>query len=302
MNIEYFQESLELMSYSGAVLLNVEKTALIENSLILLQSNNKLSKIFFWGRITAIDADYYIAFGYSKDCIRGRHFYFTINLHEWYRLPQADPDLYPLCLRAESPFVGDISTIIEVTLVMYYRIILSDVYDFVLFLYQDPKFTIDANGENITPTVPKVRSLKEEDRLACVLEMITEDSALMPRSSLTKQIDGRAVYNQAFRGLSMAEASRMENFQLFRRPQNKWNSNLLKRADYNYNTDIFDTVDCFVPQKYSFVVSVFDDRGLVLVRSLYWPGMTFFHKCQTRKHGFAYFGDGRRNNDLLFML
>lgn len=132
--------------------------------------------------------------------------------------------------------------------------------------------------------------------------MITEESALMPRSSLTKQIDGRAVYNQDFRGLSMAEASRMENYQLYRRPQNKWNYNLLKRADYNYNTDIFDTVDCFVPQKQSFALSVFDDRGLVLVRSLYWPGMTFFHKFQTRKHGFSYFGDGRRNNDLLFML
>lgn len=170
------------------------------------------------------------------------------------------------------------------------------------FSLQDPKFTINANDERITATAPKVESLKEEDRLACVLEMITEESALMPRSSLTKQIDGRAVYNQAFSGLSTAEASTIENFQLYRRPQNKWNSNLLKRTDYNYNTDIFDTVDCIVPQKQSFVMSSFDDRGLVLVRSLYWPGMTFFHKCQTRKHGFAYFGNGRRNNDLLFML
>lgn len=166
---------------------------------------------------------------------------------------------------------------------------------------QDPKFTIDASGD-ITPTVPKVQSLKEEDRLAGILEMITEESALMPRGSLTKQIDGRAVYNQEFRGLSMAEAARMENFQLCRTPQNKWNSNLLKRADYNYNTDIFDTVDYLVPQMQTFALSLFDDRGLVLVRSLYWPGMTFYHKFQTRKHGFAYFGDGRRNNDLLFML
>lgn len=150
--------------------------------------------------------------------------------------------------------------------------------------------------------MPKVQLLKEEDRLACVLEMITEESALMPRSSLTKQIDGRAVYNQAFRGLSMAEASRIENYQLYRRPENKWNYNLLKRADYNYNTDIFDTVDCLIPHNQSFVLSLFDDRGLVLVRSLHWPGMTFFHKCGGLKHGFAYFGDGRRNNDLLFML
>lgn len=119
MNVHYFQESLELLSYSGAVLLNFEKTALIENSLIFLQSNNKLTEIFFWGRITASNTDYYIAFGYTTDCIRGRHFYFTINCHKWYRLPPADPDLFPLCLRAETPFVGDISTIIEVTLVMY---------------------------------------------------------------------------------------------------------------------------------------------------------------------------------------
>lgn len=127
MNVDYFKESLELMSYSGAVLLNLEKTALIENSLIILQSNNKLSEIFFWGRITATDADYYIAFGYTKDCIRGRKFFFSINCHAWYLLPTADRDLFPLCLRAESPFVGDISTVIEVTLVIYVRIILEDV-------------------------------------------------------------------------------------------------------------------------------------------------------------------------------
>lgn len=134
MNVEYFRESLEFMSYSGAVLLNFEKTALLENSLIILQSSNKLSEIFFWGRITASDADYYIAFGYKKDCIRGRQFYFTINCHKWYRLPPAEPDLFPLCLRAKTPFVGDISTVIEVELVMSYRIILADIYD-IVFLF-----------------------------------------------------------------------------------------------------------------------------------------------------------------------
>lgn len=154
----------------------------------------------------------------------------------------------------------------------------------------------------VLPAKPEKRLLKEEDRLACMVTQITEESALMPRGSLSKRSDGKAVYTPDFRGLRSSEAASLTNFVLYRTPQNSWNANLLKKPDYNYSKDIFDTTDAIQPGNRTFALNVDNERGLVLIRSLFWPGMLFFHKFNSRKHGFCYFGDGRKNMDLLFML
>lgn len=126
----------------------------------------------------------------------------------------------------------------------------------------------------------------------------------MPRGSIIKRDDGKAVYSPTFAGLRQLEASKLDNYVLYRTPRNTWNSNLLKKPDYNYGTDIFDTLDSMVPVNRTFALSMetIASGGLALVRSLYWPGMLFFHKCNSRKHGFVYFGDGRKNLDILHML
>lgn len=117
MNIEYFRDALELAAYSGAAMLNPEQAALIEHSLILLQSENQFHRIFFWGRISAVNADYYIAFGYLKDMLRGRRFFFSVNCVQWYLLPPANPDQYFTCFLAQSQLSGNIAEIHEVLMV-----------------------------------------------------------------------------------------------------------------------------------------------------------------------------------------
>ena len=46
------------------------------------------------------------------------------------------------------------------------------------------------------------------------------------------------------------------------------------------------------------------ERGsaLVLLRSLKWPGASFFHVPSTSSYGSLYFGIGERNKDIPFML
>lgn len=281
MNIEFFRESLELLSLGGAHMLNEEQKALLENSLVMLQSENKLHKIFFWGRIAAVDGDYYIACGYLKDSLRGRRFFFSKNCWSWYLLPPGNADHYMASLLAERPLSGDISEIHEVVM--------------------DPLFVTSPDGV-VLPSKREVLQLKEEDRLALLVSQITEESALLPRGALTKRMDGKAVYTPNFAGLSRLEASKMDNYALYRTPRDTWNANLLKKPDYNYSTDIFDTIDSLVPVNDTFALNTDPNRGVVLIRSLYWPGMVFFHKWNSRKHGFAYFGDGRKNLDILFML
>lgn len=117
MNIEFFREGLELASYGGGLLLNAEQQALIENSLIILQSENKFQYIFFWGCINGLENDYYIALGYLKDCLRGRRFFFSTNCVQWLLLPPWNPEQCEASLLASSKFQGDITKITEVVMV-----------------------------------------------------------------------------------------------------------------------------------------------------------------------------------------
>ncbi len=44
------------------------------------------------------------------------------------------------------------------------------------------------------------------------------------------------------------------------------------------------------------------DRGTVTLPSLLWPGYYFFHRVNQNAYGGAYFGDGKKNAAILFML
>lgn len=43
-------------------------------------------------------------------------------------------------------------------------------------------------------------------------------------------------------------------------------------------------------------------RALVVLRSLLWPGLTFYHAPRTKNCGYIYVGTGEKNIDLPFML
>lgn len=132
--------------------------------------------------------------------------------------------------------------------------------------------------------------------------MISSECAVVPRGALTLRPDGLTTFSSFFQGLNHMEAFDLSNYQLLRQPKAPCAENLMKRPDYNYSTDTFDTIATILPEGQSFSVNIDPDSGLSVVKSMYWPGMVFFHKLQTNAHGFCYMGNGIRNHDLLFML
>jgi radial spoke head protein 9 len=44
------------------------------------------------------------------------------------------------------------------------------------------------------------------------------------------------------------------------------------------------------------------DKSTVSIRSLLWPGYFFSHKINQSKYSGAYFGDGKKNGSLPFMI
>lgn len=144
--------------------------------------------------------------------------------------------------------------------------------------------------------------MKEEYRLALIVKTITDECAMVPRGAISKRVDGLNVINPVFQGLKFTVATDLNNYQLYRSPQNDWNENLLTRPYYDYATDFLDTLDAVAPPQHSNAVIVDEYDAMVFIKSLLWPGMLFFHKCDTSLHGFVYFGNGRKNSELLFMI
>lgn len=119
MNVENFNEKVELISHSGFKLTEME-SALIENSLIILQSDNKFKDIFFVGRIeTSGTQRYYIAFGYRRDILKDQKFFYSLNGYEWVMMPDVKMELLPIARKVESFFRGDPAHVEEVCMVSF---------------------------------------------------------------------------------------------------------------------------------------------------------------------------------------
>merc|ERR1712179_827369 len=62
---------------SSGVILSPEQKAALQTSLVILQSENKFKKVYFWGRILGIKDDYYIAQGCETDEMVGRRTFYS---------------------------------------------------------------------------------------------------------------------------------------------------------------------------------------------------------------------------------
>lgn len=118
MEASNFKENLNYISYCG-ISLSLEEAALLEISLIVLKSDNKFKETYFWGRINGTKNDYYIAFGYQKNCLSGSQFFYSINCTgKWILMPDVATDNDRLCLLNQNLFQGDVGVIDDVVMVI----------------------------------------------------------------------------------------------------------------------------------------------------------------------------------------
>lgn len=60
-------------------------------------------------------------------------------------------------------------------------------------------------------------------------------------------------------------------------------------------------LDCLFPLG-SWSIQMERGNALVVLRSLLWPGLTFYHAPRSKNYGYIYVGTGEKNMDLPFML
>jgi radial spoke head protein 9 len=106
--------------------------------------------------------------------------------------------------------------------------------------------------------------------------------------------------NEAFRGLNLEEAKKVQNYLHYRAPLLRKNIDLNKRKEGIYYDDFLDNAAEDLPVGHWSVQT--DTLGSVAVlRSKLWPGYYFFHKANSEIYGGLYVGNGCKSLDVAFM-
>ncbi|XP_009581616.1 PREDICTED: radial spoke head protein 9 homolog [Fulmarus glacialis] len=143
--------------------------------------------------------------------------------------------------------------------------------------------------------------IKEESRLVATIEQIDRAVGIIPRGAFVKTPLGSVRENRNFEGLSLTEAKKLSSYFHFTEPVNLKNKTLLEKADLDPSTDFLDSLEHDIPQG-SWTVQLEKGGTVVVLRSLLWLGLTFYHVPMTKQYGYVYFGTGEKNLDLPFML
>lgn len=61
---------------SSGVILSIEQKTALQASLVILQNENKFSRVYFWGKILGIRDSYFIAQGVGRDEMVDRTTYY----------------------------------------------------------------------------------------------------------------------------------------------------------------------------------------------------------------------------------
>ena len=154
------------------------------------------------------------------------------------------------------------------------------------------------------------KDFTELDRLAYIVSRIEKDTHVVPQGSFKftpiQEIRKSELFKGTFSvlseyiGLNKDELSNLAKYQHFRVVETIEKKDLLERNEGVLQTDVFDSLASDKP-KGSWSIQL-NSGCLSTVRSLLWPGYSFYHMGLTGEYWGVYIGDGVMNKDLPFML
>ncbi|XP_069464876.1 radial spoke head protein 9 homolog [Ambystoma mexicanum] len=283
MEAQSLYSSLELVSGCGQVL-SPELRSALRTSLLLVQRDYHYRRVLLWGRIQGLRGDYYIARGEDEpgpegepEQLSGLKTLYSLNGIDWSLLPPATEEIVEQCSGVKGRFMGDPAHEYEYTV----KKMMGE---------GDAAYV-----ENITVAV------KEESRLIATIADIEKEAAVVPRGAYIKTPLGHIQRNRSFQGLTVAEAKKLSSYFHFTDALVPKSRSLLEKADLEASIDFLVSLEHDVP-KGSWSLQFERGNSVVVLRSLLWVGLIFYHIPMTQQHGYIYVGNGERNIDLPFML
>jgi len=262
---------------SSGVVLSVEQKSALQSSLVILKNQQKFKCIQFWGKLLGARNDYFIVQGVGKDELRDRKNLYSLDCIKWGLMPSLNDETRRKCALIKGRFTGDPSHEYE---------------------HSEKKNDEEADKEEEGDVI----MVKEEDRLAVVVDNICQDVAIVPRGAYLRTSLGEVQKNRMFDGLSVSEATRLSSYYHFREPILLHLKSLLEQADLDQALDFLDPINTDIPEGGSWSVQCERGGGLIILRSLHWLGFTFYHVPGNSSYGHVYVGTGEKNLDLPFML
>ncbi|NXG97999.1 RSPH9 protein, partial [Loxia leucoptera] len=242
----------------------------------LVQRDYRFERVWFWGCIQGVRGAYYIAQGLGPDRAAPRSRLYSLNCLDWSLLTPATEEMLALAEEVKGRFQGDPS-----------------------FEYSLAEINAEAAARLVQSGKEPV--IKEETRLIATIEEIDRAVGIVPRGAFVKTPLGSVHENRHFEGLSLVEAKKLSSYFHFTEPANLKNKTLLEKADLDPSIDFLNSLEHDIPQG-SWSIQLEKGGSVVVLRSLLWLGLTFYHVPMTKQFGYVYFGTGEKNLDLPFML
>jgi radial spoke head protein 9 len=258
---------------SNGVVFSKEQKAILQNSLTVTKAQYNFSRISFWGKISGLKDDYFIAQGYRKNMANDEsslQTLYSLNAADWCILEEVEKSVRDLALTLRGRFIGDPS--------FSYDCVDPNAVNNI-----DNNNTEDNNnnkhGERFGQGDFNELQILEESRLAAVVSEISKVALAHPKHSICK--DGSL--NLQWNGLDGNQAIDISNW-------------------CDGSNGEMASGDC------STYWSIQKQRGLgvdcihVVLRNLLWLGAIAFHTTETNQFGKIYVGTGEYNIDHSFMI
>ena len=161
-----------------------------------------------------------------------------------------------------------------------------------------PKIVRGPDGEEM---IVKAKNFTELDRLSLVVNLIAQDTNIVPLGAYRMIPTHELVPNPDFRGLKVNESKKPENFVHLRAPCLPEKKILIESDKALEKVDFMDAI-CCDPIKGSWSIQTDESSTEITVRSLVWPGYVGYHRTNSTVFGGAYMGSGICVHDLAFLL
>lgn len=292
---------------AGGTSLSVEERSNCAISLPLLRAQSSLSWVWLWGKLVGQTGDYLVAQGFEEplDTALSYRLYISTDSGLQWELLATPTELERFyCGKIEGLFVGKKE---------YQYLVVKDPSvepaEEEADAVEPQRRSVDEDEdeeeaeaeEEEAPPKSRLRQISEAVRVACIVETINQDTAVVPRGAFLLNAQENVVKNRAFEGLDTAEAGKLRNYLHFRPAEALEKKTLLEREHLSASLDFLDQLTDDIP--HGCWTLQFDSlENAVLLRNLVWQGYTFFHVPNTLTFGGCYIGHGQKNMDLGFML
>lgn len=261
--------TLKSLAAQGCVV-SAEQQAALDHSIPIKRVEAGLKSLVLWGRITTQNGkDYLIAEGYNEPLLGmggevqfDTKYYYSTDGVKWVDLQAIDSETALRAATVSSILIGDPAKNYEVQ---------EDDPD-------APAASVpeDAEGgpRKLTFQIPELAVLRYR------IDSINASCGIIPVNSVQPNAQSRIVVNRLFPGLAFPE--KLESYTHRTTPPGGPSLAADLRGTWSVIYDPF--------------------KQVATVRSLLFPGYSFFYSGHDATWGAMYTGDGNRNNDLIFML